>query len=73
VMVSLLVNFLTGLPHFLINVLEESPIFTSDLPQRKLSAGVMLESSMQIGNNANLFSLVPLVEWIAYCLGWLAV
>lgn len=51
--VSLLLNFLTGLPHFFTSALLDSPVFTSFLPQRKLSADRLLETNViKIRSNA---------------------
>ena len=59
-MISLLVYFLIGSPHFLISALDESPTFTIDLPQRKLSAGAVPESITKITHSSTLFTFNPL-------------
>jgi hypothetical protein len=61
-MVSLLLYFLSGLPHFFISALLDSPTFTSVLPQRKLVATALLERNTNKTHIHNLFIFYPLLK-----------
>ncbi len=54
---SLLLNFLTGLPHFLINALADSLCLTSLRPHRKLSADVtdVMENVINVSHKSENF------------------
>jgi len=66
--VSLLLNFLTGWPHFFTSALPMSPVFTIFLPHLKLSASTSPDSKMTAINNSN-FRIVPtdLIPLVGSC------
>ncbi len=62
-MLSLLLNFLTGLPHFFISVLLVSPAFTIFLPHLKLSANPAPDRNMNTMNMSN-FRISPYTSFV---------